>query len=95
MSQSSATLTREETVQQIADELLQRMVDGELCPEEATEALAHLAGDAAVWPDLCGFHHLLFEWDAADRAHEDCDALRGEMLAEAERLLAAGGLSGG
>lgn len=83
-------------LKQQADELLERMVDGELCPEEATQCLSALADDvdgACVWPDLCGFHHLAIDWDLADRdGGADCDALRAQMLAEAERILAGGGV---
>lgn len=79
-----------------ADELLERMGAGELCPEEATHclsALADAADGACVWPDLCGFHHLAIEWDLADRdGGDECDALRAQMLAEAERILGNGGV---
>jgi hypothetical protein len=85
----------------VADDVVRRMVGGEVAPEEATARLRRLSmkalGDPA-WEDLGAFHHLALDWEVADDAREaglrgaDLDALRGEMLREGRDLMARGGV---
>jgi hypothetical protein len=79
----------------VADDIVQRMVAGEVAPEEAADRLRHLsmnALDRPAWHDLATFHHLSLDWEVAERARLDRDGLRAEMLREGRELLARGGV---
>jgi hypothetical protein len=85
----------EEALKCVADDVAQRMIAGEVPPEEATDRLRRLsmrAIDDPAWQDLGPFHHLALDWDVAEDAAFDLDGLRGEMLREANELIGRGGV---
>jgi hypothetical protein len=85
----------QEALKCVADDVVQRMVAGEIAPEEATERLGRLsmkALDRPAWEDLGTFHHLSLDWEAAEGARLDVDGLRAEMVREGRALLARGGV---
>ena len=85
----------DEALKCIADDALRRMVAGEVAPEEAAKRLRGLsmkALDRPAWEDLGAFHHLALDWEVAEDAGFNLDALRDEMAREARELLARGGV---
>ncbi|MEJ7785644.1 MAG: hypothetical protein WKF96_12640 [Solirubrobacteraceae bacterium] len=96
-----AVASAEEALMCVADDVVRRMVDGEVAPEEATARLRRLsmkALDDPAWKDLGAFNHLALDWEVAEDACEaglrgaDLDALRAEMLREGRDLMARGGV---
>lgn len=96
-----AVPSEDEALKCVADEVVRRMVEGEVAPEKATARLRRLsmkALDGPAWEDLGAFHHLALDWEVAEDAREaglrgaDLDALRAEMLREGRDLLARGGV---
>jgi hypothetical protein len=85
----------DEALKCVADDVLRRMAAGDVAPEEATTRLRHLSAkalDRPGWEDLRAFHHLALDWEAAEDAGFDLDALREEMAREARELLDRGGV---
>lgn len=85
----------DEALKCVADDVLRRMVAAQVPAEEATDRLRRLSMrtlDGPAWQDLSGFHHLSLDWEVAEGARFDLDALREQMLAEARRLLGRGGV---
>jgi hypothetical protein len=79
----------------VADDVLRRIVAGEVAPEEATKRLRRLsmkALDGPAWEDLGAFHHLALDWEVAEDAAVDLDALRADTVREARELLDRGGV---
>lgn len=93
---SRAVPTTREAVKCVADDLLRRMVDGEVTPEEGTERLRRLSIkmiDTPAWQDLGVFDHLAADWDVAQSGVAfEVESLREQMLREANELLARGGV---
>jgi hypothetical protein len=84
-----------EAVKWVADDVLGRMVVGEVAPEEAAHRLSWLwqrVADRPADEDLFAFLHLAADWDVAEKVGFDRDALRAEMLREGRELLARGGV---
>jgi hypothetical protein len=90
-----------EALKYVADDVVRRMVAGEVSPEEATARLRRLsmkALDDPAWEDLAAFHHLALDWEIAEDAREaglrgaDGEGLRGEMMREGRELMARGGV---
>ncbi len=79
----------------VADDLLRRMVAGELPPEVACDRLRDLSttgpGPLAS-DDLGAFDRLAMDWRCAEDLGWDLDPLRGEMLCAARELLDRGGV---
>ncbi len=84
-----------EALKLVADDVVERMVDGEMTPEAATVRLRDLSMkvlDGPQWEDLGGFHHLALDWEVAEDVLFDQGRLRADMLCEARDLLARGGV---
>jgi hypothetical protein len=89
--------SEDEAVKCVADDVVRRMVDGDVTPEDAAVRLSRLALnaiDGPAWADLGAFHHLALDWEVAAAASRraDLDALRSEMLQEGRDLIARGGV---
>jgi hypothetical protein len=85
----------DEALKCVADDVLRRMVAGDVAREEATKRLRGLsmkALDRPAWEDLGAFHHLALDWEVAEDGGFNLDALREEMAREARELLDRGGV---
>jgi hypothetical protein len=90
-----AVPSTQEALKSVADDVVRRMVAGEVAPEGATARLMRLsmkAQDEPAWEDLRAFHHLALEWEVAEAGGTSLDSLREEMLQEGRELLARGGV---
>jgi hypothetical protein len=87
--------TEDEALKSVADGVLRQLVSGEVEPEAATTRLRHLAWRVAnrpAWEDLDVFVGLSSNWDSVAHGHLDRDAVRQDVLREAQALLARGGV---
>jgi hypothetical protein len=88
-----------ESTKLVADDIMRRMVDGRIAPEEGSDQLWKLTytDDADLYSQLAAFDRLHGEWSNSEHLgweHEGHtpQQLRARMRETAEALLAAGGL---
>jgi hypothetical protein len=90
--------TQNVALSRVANDVIRRMVSGEMDAETALRRLSDLstrALDAPLWEHLGTFHHLQLDWDVAEKVGFD----RATLLEEARRtgaaILGRGGLPSG
>jgi hypothetical protein len=84
-----------DALKRVADDVVERMLAGDVDPADAARRLRHLSMRAIndpAWDDLGVFHHLALDWEVAEDAGLDLDHLRAEMLREGQELMARGGV---
>jgi hypothetical protein len=85
-----------QAVASVANDMIRRMVAGELDPRDATIRLSRLvwkAPDRPPFEDLLVFSGLSDSWESADAGYLDPEAVRAAVLDEAKKLLARGGVT--
>lgn len=79
----------------VADDVLRQIVAHEIAAESGAARLRRLSMNelnGPAWRDLGVFHHLALDWEVAEGASADIDALRHEIAHEAQLLLDRGGV---